>query len=234
MSMLATRELTKSFSGLVAVDHVTTEIEAGSITGLIGPNGSGKTTLFNLITGILEPTQGRVLFQGNDITEWSTEKCSRSGLVRTFQQTQPFGNLTVHENMLVPPTRLSPAKRDEKANELLSSVDIHHLRNEPANSLSYGQQRLLEIARILMTDPEMVLLDEPASGINPALMEDIRNQIYRFNESGVTFLIIEHNMKFIGDICDEIIVLANGSQITRGNIDAVMDNDQVRDAYLGG
>jgi branched-chain amino acid transport system ATP-binding protein len=232
--MLRTDNLSKNFSGHVAVDSVNVEVERGSITGLIGPNGSGKTTLFNLITGVLDPTTGRIELNDQDITAWSTTRISQSGLVRTFQQTQPFDKLTVRENMRVPPTTATAAKHEAKINELLSLFDIEHLADEPAENLSYGQQRLLEFARVLMTDPEMILLDEPASGINPALMDDIQDHIETLNDRGITFFVIEHDLEFVGDISDEVIVLANGSQIARGTIDEVRENDRVRNAYLEG
>jgi len=232
--MLRTENLVKSFEGLVALDGVSMEVNKGTITGLIGPNGSGKTTLFNVITGFLDPTSGDVFFRDDRITDIATHDAIHRGLARTFQRTQPFGNLTVYENMLVAPLELTGTDRKARADELLTFFDIDHLRDEPAGSLSYGQQKLLEFARVLMTNPSLVLLDEPASGVNPALLDRILEYIRELNDGDLTFLIIEHNMDFIGDICDEIVVLASGDIISRGSLEEVQRDQQVRDAYFGG
>jgi branched-chain amino acid transport system ATP-binding protein len=232
--MLRTDRIVKNFEGLTALDGVSLDVDGGSITGLIGPNGSGKTTLFNVITGYLQPTSGQVLFREENITGKPPHEVLHQGLGRTFQKTEPFENLTVYENMLIAPLKLSGSNRTSRAEQLLEFFDIDHLRDETAGSLSYGQQKLLEFARMLMTDPDLILLDEPASGVNPALLERILDYIRQLNEEGLTFIIIEHNMDFIGKVCDDIVVLANGKIIARGDIEEIQQNEKVRDAYFGG
>jgi branched-chain amino acid transport system ATP-binding protein len=235
MSLLDVSELHKSFGGLVAVDGLTFSIERDEIVGLIGPNGSGKTTTFNLITGFLQPEGGEIVFDGTDITGSKPYDVAKLGLGRTFQITRPFGRLSVFENMLVPNTERGTysRKQEETIWSLLEELDLDHVADEAAADLSGGQQRLLEIGRVLMLDPDLVLLDEPAAGVNPALMDDIVERIRALNEQGKTFLVIEHDMAVVDRLCDRIVVMADGRKIADGTFDDIRQDEQVREAYLG-
>ncbi|WP_338726906.1 ABC transporter ATP-binding protein [Haladaptatus sp. DJG-WS-42] len=226
--------LKKSFGGLVAVDGLDFEIERGEIVGLIGPNGSGKTTTFNLTTGFLSADDGRIVFDGTDITSSSTHEIATLGLGRTFQETKPFGKLTVFENMLVPQSPLSGEAKLQHARELLDDLELTRVADNHGEDLSGGQKKLLEIARVLMLDPDLILLDEPSAGVNPALMDDILDHIAKLNENGRTILIIEHDMSIVAELCDRVIVMNNGQNIASGTFEEVQQNDLVREAYLGG
>lgn len=217
-------------------------VEEGSITGLIGPNGAGKTTAFDVISGVLAPDSGIVQFQGADITGWLPHRVTRAGLSRTFQITRALGDLTVLENMVVgSPTsgwrsllgsRILQREED-RAMELLRFVGIDRLANEPAESLSYGQKKLLEFASVLMPEPRMIMLDEPAGGVNPALLERIMNHIRDLNKTGITFLIVEHNMDVVMSLCSTIVVMAHGEILAKGTPEMIREDDTVLDAYLG-
>lgn len=235
MALLEVTDLKKTFGGLAAVDGLEFTVEQGEIAGLIGPNGSGKTTTFNLITGFLQPDNGTVTFDDAEITNKKPYDVSRQGLGRTFQITRPFGRLSVFENMLVPNTSGSTYTREQEERiwSILEELDIDHVADHDANELSGGQQKLLEIARVLMLDPEMILLDEPAAGVNPALMDDILDRIQALNDRGTTFLVVEHDMSVIRRICERIVVMDSGRKIASGTFDEIKDDANVQEAYLG-
>jgi branched-chain amino acid transport system ATP-binding protein len=235
MALLEVRGLRRTFGGLVAVDDLSFAVEDGEIAGLIGPNGSGKTTTFNLITGFLKPDGGEAVFDGRTITSKKPYEIATLGLGRTFQMTKPFGRLTVFENMLIPNTERGTytQEQEEYIWSILDELDLDHVADHDADELSGGQQKLLEIARVLMLDPELVLLDEPAAGVNPALMDDIIDRVKALNEGGATFLVVEHDMAVIDELCERVIVMDNGRKIASGTFDEVRTDEQVREAYLG-
>ena len=250
--ILETRDLVKDFGGLRAVDHCTLQIMPGAITGLIGPNGAGKTTLFNLVSGAMPPTGGQILFGGRRIDGMSMHETFGLGLMRTFQIPREMKRMTVLENlMLVPapqvgeriwaswfmPWRVSREERriEAQAMEVLELLTLSHLANEYAGNLSGGQKKLLELARTLMAEPKMVLLDEPGAGVNRTLLQSISANILLASvERDITFVIIEHDMRFIMNMCDPIIVMANGAVIAQGTPHQVQQNQEVLEAYLGG
>jgi ABC-type branched-subunit amino acid transport system ATPase component len=234
--------LNKSFGGVHAVDDCSLAVEEGTITGLIGPNGSGKTTVFNLITGYLKPDAGRVHFAGKDVTGYDTGRLYRLGLSRTFQQARVFPQLTVLENLVVAggqrwwqlaTARIRRTDR-ERARHLLDEFRLAPLATSLASELSYGQRKLLEFAAVLMSEPRLVLLDEPTAGVNPVLVETMERHIRRRHASGITFLIVEHDMPFVMRLCDPVIVLDAGRPIFSGEPAQVQHNPLVLDAYLGG
>ena len=251
-NILTIENLSKSFDGIQAVNNCTFNVSNGSITGLIGPNGAGKTTVFNLITGFLPPDNGTVSFQENRIDKNPTHNIFKKGLVRTFQIPRELKKMTVLENLLVVPKdqigehiwstifsfRKIQKQEDiniNKARGILEFIRLNHLSNEYAGNLSTGQKKLLELARTLMSDPSLVLLDEPVAGVNPTLVNDLMDNIRRSNEElGITFLIIEHNMNFIMNLCDPIIVLSNGAKIAEGTAEEIKSDQSVVNAYLGG
>lgn len=242
--LLEGRNIVKNFGGLRAVDHVDFKIHEGEIVGLLGPNGSGKTTLFNCISGILPMSGGEVFLDGQRTTGFAPWRINRSGLSRTFQRLRVYGKLTVFANMLlarkwkgVPPWMwllVAPKSVRNKAIELIKFLKIDHVRHNLADNLSGGQQRLLEIGMTLMNDPVVVLLDEATSGVNPALVEDIKTDIRRLNqERGATFFLIEHNMSFAMELCDRIYVLDYGALIAHGTPEEIQNNPDVIEAYFG-
>jgi neutral amino acid transport system ATP-binding protein len=242
MALLEIQDLTKSFGGIHAVDHCSFKVEKGSITALIGPNGAGKTTAFNLITGLIKPDGGKVIFEGRDITARQPNAITRSGVSRTFQISRGLGEMTVLENLVVQsPTRgfwdlfLGSILHHEyeRAMELLEFVGITHLAHEKAKKLSFGQKKLMEFAAVLMTEPKLVMLDEPAGGVNPALLEDIVERIQLLNSQGLTFLIVEHNMDVVMNLCTPVVVMAYGKVIAQGSPREVQANPIVLEAYLG-
>jgi len=241
----------KHFGGLRAVDGASLTIGTGSITGLIGPNGAGKTTLFNVIAGLYKPTSGRVLLDGEDITGLTPHELFAKGVLRTFQIAHEFSTLTVRDNlMMVPPGQageslidawLHPAKvrRQEeeiraKANEVLDFLQISHVADELAGNLSGGQKKLLELGRTMMVDAKIVFLDEVGAGVNRTLLNTIGDAIIRLNkERGYTFCMIEHDMDFIGRLCDPVICMAEGKVLAQGTAEEVKNNEEVIEAYLG-
>jgi branched-chain amino acid transport system ATP-binding protein len=250
--MLRVEHLELRFGGLIAVHDCNLEVKAGTITGLIGPNGAGKTTCFNMIAGALTPTAGQIFLDDEDVTGLPTHEMFHRGVVRTFQIPQEFGKLTVLENLMVVPADqpgealfqiwLRPAavrarEREvrDRALEVLDFLNLGHVRDELAQNLSGGQKKLLEIGRTMMTEPRLVLLDEPGAGVNPTLLGQIRHMIQRLNqERGYTVCIIEHDMDLIARLCDPVIVLAEGSVLTQGAMEDVRRDPRVLDAYLGG
>ena len=244
--MITVHDLHKHFGGFHAVDGASLSIAEGSITGLIGPNGAGKTTLFNLVTGLIKPDSGTVHFNGQDITHWPTHKRAHAGLTRTFQAIRIFPKLTLIENLTVAlkgnkqklrhifmnQKKLQQQLHDE-AMDLLKSVNLHEKASLMAGELSYGQQKLLEVLRAVALDPEMVLLDEPAAGVNRTMLNIIVDLIKKLQSDGKTVLVIEHDMGFIMDLCEKIIVMDYGKEIAEGKPDEIQNNPKVLEAYLG-
>jgi branched-chain amino acid transport system ATP-binding protein/branched-chain amino acid transport system permease protein len=239
---LAVVGIDKSFGGIHALADCSLVVKKGSITALIGPNGSGKTTLFNCITGFYQPDRGQVLLHGVPITGRRPSDIVHHGLMRTFQVTRIFRRMTVLENMIVPIRQLTfrslftaaiKGHERERAEALLEFVGLHLLRHEQAGSLSFGQQKLLELAAALMAEPEIVMLDEPAGGLNPVMIDKVAGHVRDLNQRGVTFLIIEHNMGFVMSLCDPVIVMHRGTVIAHGSPAAVREDPFVLDAYLG-
>jgi ABC-type branched-subunit amino acid transport system ATPase component len=240
--LLRVEGLAKHFGGVKAVDDASFAVPQGSITALIGPNGSGKTTAFNLIGGTMTPTAGQVWFDGERIDGLSAFRRAHRGLGRTFQITRLFREMTVLENVVAPLRSFSvgqlnagAVRGDEaaRAEELLTFVGMERFRDQKAGALSYGQQKLVELAQVLMLDPKLILLDEPAGGINPTLIERMGEMIRTLNRQGTTFLIVEHNMPFVLGLCDPVLVLARGTCICEGTPDSVQKDRRVLDAYLG-
>ena len=221
----------KAFGGVQALDDCTLTVPAGSITGLIGPNGSGKTTLFNIVTGYERPDTGEVYLDGKRITGASAQRVFRLGLGRTFQLTRIFPRLTLLENMLVAAGGSAAGRR--RAHELLEFTGIGQYANALAGTLSYGQRKLLELATVLAAEPAVVLLDEPAGGVNPTLIQHIADRIRDLNAAGTTFLIVEHNMEFVMGLCHRVTVLDYGTVVAAGAPDIIARDPRVLDAYLG-
>ncbi len=243
MNILEAHNVSKAFGGIQALNTCSLTVEQGKITGLIGPNGSGKTTLFNVITGYERVDSGDVQFNGRRITNASPDKVFAMGIGRTFQLTRIFPRLTVLENMHVAAqrsdlkgllSRWSSSHEQRRAIELLDFVGITRLKDVPAANLSYGQKKLLEFAFILVAEPKVILLDEPAGGVNPTMINHIGARIRELNQQGVTFLVVEHNMEFVMKLCDTVNVMHRGTKIAEGPPEAVRENPDVLDAYLGG
>jgi branched-chain amino acid transport system ATP-binding protein len=249
--MIVVEDLHRHFGGFHAVDGASIKIETGSITGLIGPNGAGKTTLFNVIAGRLPPTSGRVFMDGEDITGLPPHTLFQKGLLRTFQIAHEFSSMTVRENlMMVPPnqagetlwntwfnrSKVSAEERviREKADEVLEFLTISHLADQKAGNISGGQKKLLELGRTMMVDAKIVFLDEVGAGVNRTLLNTIGDAIIRLNkERGYTFCVIEHDMDFIGRLCNPVICMAEGRVLAEGTVDEVKNNERVIEAYLG-
>ncbi len=242
--ILEGRKLTKTYGGVLALYRVNLSLYAGEILGLIGPNGSGKTTLFNALSRVVPVDEGHIFFRGQDVTDMRPYQIARMGLARTFQVIRVYRKMTVLENMLIsrpwrdvrPWDLLKPSRHDihRRAWELLEFFQIAHLAHMPAGALSGGQRRLLELAMASMPDPDVFLLDEAMSGINPTLVEQIKERIMEMREQhGKTFLLVEHNIQFIADLCDRVVVLHQGQVLAEGTPAEIMDNDDVIEAYLG-
>jgi len=250
---LRVEDLTKRFGGITAVDGATFEVERGTLTGLIGPNGAGKSTTFNLITGMLSPDEGRVIFDGEEITGLEPHQIANRGLVRTFQIARELGEMTVLENMMLAPMNqrgehlwrsVLPGARGgvvtqeeellDRVWETLEFFEIEHLAEEYAGNLSGGQRKLLEMARALLTDPDMLLLDEPFAGVNPTLEQRLLDHIHELRDQGYTFLLVEHDMDLIMNNCRHVIVMHQGRILTEGTPAEIKSNEEVIEAYLGG
>ncbi|MDA8757047.1 ABC transporter ATP-binding protein [Amylibacter sp.] len=249
--MITVKNLTKKFGGFTAVNDASLTIEEGSITGLVGPNGAGKTTLFNVIAGVYKPSKGTVYLDGKDITGLEPHQLFHKGLLRTFQIAHEFSTMTVRENLMMVPGEqsgeklldvwLKPSKiraeevlLQKKADEVIEFLEISHVADELAGNLSGGQKKLLELGRTMMVDAKIVFLDEVGAGVNRTLLNTIGDAIIRLNkERGYTFCVIEHDMEFIGRLCDPVIVMAEGGVLAKGTIDEIKSNEQVIEAYLG-
>ncbi len=250
VALLEVRDLTRSFYGIHALGGVDLTVEAHRITGLIGPNGAGKTTLFNCISGVVAPDSGTVTFEGRDITGWRPDRISSVGLIRTFQVARGFPRLSVYENLLLygdlqPGERASaaltrPAAALQRESELIdrafdiaSRLKLARVLNDPASSLSGGQKKLLEIGRVLMGRPQLMLLDEPVAGVNPSLTREIATHLRALVDEGLSVLLIEHHMDTIAQLCDHVVVLAEGKNLAEGSFDALSRNVAVQEAYMG-
>ncbi|HSP58225.1 MAG TPA: ABC transporter ATP-binding protein [Halomonas sp.] len=250
-AIIDVQHVNKAFGGLKVINDCSIQVEQGSITGLIGPNGAGKSTLFNIIAGALPLDSGRVLLDGEDITNRPANELFHKGLLRTFQIAHEFSQMTALENlMMVPPDQpgeslfnawLKPSlvgmqetEVRRRALEVIEFIGLNHVRNELAGNLSGGQKKLLELGRTMMTDARVVLLDEIAAGVNRTLLGDLISNIERLNrEMGYTFLVIEHDMDMIARLCDPVIVLAQGSVMVEGSIEDIQNNPEVIEAYFG-
>jgi len=249
--MIVVEDVHKHFGGFRAVDGASLTIETGSITGLVGPNGAGKTTLFNVIAGVLPPTSGRIIMDGEDITGLPPHELFDKGLLRTFQIAHEFSSMTCRENLMMVPGGQSgeslwntwfgrkriateEAALRAKADEVLEFLTIEHLADHPAGAISGGQKKLLELGRTMMVDAKVVFLDEVGAGVNRTLLNTVGDAILRLNrERGYTFCMIEHDMDFIGRLCDPVIVMAEGKVLAKGTIDEIKANNEVIEAYLG-
>jgi neutral amino acid transport system ATP-binding protein len=248
--LLSANGLSKSFDGVKAVENAEIQVNSGSITGLIGPNGAGKTTLFNLISNFIRSDRGRVIFHGKPIERLQPHQIAQQGLVRTFQVARTLSRLSVLENMLLAGQKqtgenfwlvqlqqtqiaIEEKKLRERAMFLLESVGLSEKAHDYAGGLSGGQRKLLELGRALMTNPKLILLDEPAAGVNPRLIDEICTRIEAWNKAGMTFLIIEHNMDVIMSLCDRVWVLAEGKNLAEGTPQEIQRNSKVLEAYLG-
>ena len=234
MSLLEARNVTKQFGGVVALDALSLSVARNTILGLIGPNGSGKTTFVNLATGFCEANQGDLLLNGKKISGLKPHEIARLGIARTFQDAKVFKKMTLVENVLVASPHGIDKQSLEKAKDLLKFVELFDLRNEYAGNLSYGQQKLLEFARVLMLDPELILLDEPTAGINPALIEKMLQHLRVLHDQGKTLVVVEHNIPVVDAVCEKAIVLDHGKKIAEGTPEEIQRNKIVQDAYLGG
>lgn len=228
--------VSKSFGGLHVLKGITLDIARGSITGLIGPNGCGKSTLFDVITGYQRPNSGAISFNGSSIVGVAPHLLSRRGLIRTFQLTRVFPQLTVAENLMVfagPQTSSRRGNSEDRVIELLDFVHLLGLADREASTLSYGQLKLLEFAQVLMHKPDLLMLDEPFAGINPGLIEQMVQHLRQLREKGMTILLVEHNLPVVSQLCDSIAVISSGVVAVNGAPDVVVADPRVKEVFLG-
>jgi branched-chain amino acid transport system ATP-binding protein len=251
-TIIDVQDVSKRFGNVLAVDHCSLSVEKGSITGLIGPNGAGKTTLFNMVAGAFAPSSGRILLDGEDVTGLKAHELFGRGLLRTFQIAQDFSNMTAIENLMMVPAgqtgeslfsacfrrgavMAQEADVRRRAEEVIDVIRLGHVKNERAGNLSGGQKKLLELGRVMMAKPRVVLLDEIAAGVNRTLLNDLAAVVQRLNrEEGLTFFVIEHDMDLIARLCDPVIVMAAGSVMMQGPMSQIRNDPEVIEAYFGG
>ncbi len=251
-TIIDVQDVSKRFGNVLAVDHCSLSVEKGSITGLIGPNGAGKTTLFNMVAGAFPPSSGRILLDGENVTGLKAHELFGRGLLRTFQIAQDFSNMTAIENLMMVPAgqsgenlfsacmRRGAVMLEEeavrrRAEEVIDIIRLDHVKNERAGNLSGGQKKLLELGRVMMAKPRVVLLDEIAAGVNRTLLNDLAAVVQRLNrEEGLTFFVIEHDMDLIARLCDPVIVMAAGSVMMQGPMSQIRNDPEVIEAYFGG
>jgi branched-chain amino acid transport system ATP-binding protein len=225
-------DVVKKFGEVMALDHCSFDIQTGTITGLIGPNGAGKTTLFNLITGVLQPDQGHVYLGGEEITGKKPHEIAWRGVGRTYQIIRIFPKMTLLENLMVV-GQGKERRMMERSTDLLRLVRLEEKKNDYASDLSFGQQKLLSLAQVLMLDPQLILLDEPAAGINPTLQNELMALIHRLNEKGKTFIIVEHDMNVIMNHCQNAIALNYGQKIAEGSCSVIQRDERLLEHYFG-
>lgn len=236
-TILSAHSLSCRFGGMLAVDDVSFDVESGSSVGIIGPNGAGKTTLFNLISGFVRPTNGTVFFRGKTLASKRAHWIARTGIGRTFQTVRVFDELSVLDNLAVADFLASvpgAGHFPERAREVLDFVAMPHFAGHHAGDLSYGQKKLVELAMVLINRPAIILLDEPVAGVNPVLIQQISDVLRRLQAQGLTLVIVEHNVPFVTDICDTVIVMANGQKLVEGTGAEVQEDKRVLEAFLGG
>ncbi|EPC03687.1 branched-chain amino acid ABC transporter ATP-binding protein [Litchfieldella anticariensis FP35 = DSM 16096] len=233
-SPLVLEGLVKNFGGVTAVAGVDLEVASREVVGVIGPNGSGKSTLFNLIAGMLPMDEGRVWLDGKEVTGQPAWRIARAGLARTFQIPSLFDNISVHDNLMAAAVESGDWKRaPHRAKETMEMLEISHVADNLASELSGGQQKLLEFGRVCMRDPSVILLDEATAGVHPNIRRIMLEAIRRVRDSGATFLVIEHDMEMVREICDRIVVMDAGQVVAEGSFDEIADNIEVQKAYLG-
>lgn len=230
--VLEVRGVSKRFGGIQAVNDVSLGIRPGIVTGVIGPNGSGKSTLFNLISGLVPVDTGEIAFHGTSITGRGPDRINRLGMARTFQLTRLFGKMTARENLVVV-AREGNSAASERADGLLALLSLTHIRDEYAENLSYGQQKLIEFLRIMMNDPSLILLDEPFAGVNPVMEQHLLTQIQGWIANGKTILLTDHEMTIMMELCQDLFVLDHGTLIAHGTPDEVRNDERVMEAYFG-
>lgn len=234
MSALEVRHLSRSFGGIQAVADLSFAVEPAEILGIIGPNGSGKSTVFNLLTGVHKPGSGTITLFGKDITGWPSYRIARAGMGRTFQIPALFTNMTVRENLLTAAVEGDWKSARQRAGQVLASLDLAHVADDLAETLSGGQRRLLEFGRVTMRDPRVILLDEVTAGVNPRLRDIILGAVRDLREQGKTFMVIEHDMELVRTVCERIVVMDAGGIVAEGTFDEIARNKLVVEAYLGG